>query len=164
MHLLQVMGIPPESLSSVIGVIKNVPDLCMLIHQDDEPGAGLRETERYTGPLLEAPEGIYYLAQGRPTEPLIIAARKYMLGTRVLFTRDTKNERECYLDERARLAFSDLLRRSEKLVHVYQEEMTGVQKYQFLFPGIDPGEAYPSRPTYLYQGVADLQTGKVVRG
>lgn len=153
LYHLHVMGVAHDSLSAAMGSIRNIPELCTLVHELtplDEPGP------EYTGPLLEAPVGFYHLWIGRPAEPLTITEDKIILGNRLLARRTLRMSGKTYLEERVRKEFSELLARSERVLGVYQDG-TGHQQYRLLWPDT----AVPVIDGYEYLGRANLDTGEI---
>lgn len=162
MYHLHVLGVPVDSLAAAIGAIRNIPELCTLAYEPtfDPPAVEQRE---YYGPLLEAKDGYYHLWVGRPTEPLLITPGKVLLGSRLLIQGDTRARGRPSLDERARVTFSALLARSERVLYVYQQAMTGHQKYLLLWPDQKAPTLYDDDQEYPLLGKANLETGEVTQ-
>lgn len=159
MYHLHVMGQCVTSLATAMGVIRNIPAQCTLAYEwteDDD----LAMITNYNGPLLEASPGVYELWVTKIHEPMLITDTGIMIGRTVLFTRETKAKLDGYLEENVRRVFHELLARSEKEVHVYQNP-DGDRHYKFLWPKTGGPDILSDWPGYSWKGVADLDTGKI---
>lgn len=160
MYQLHVMGTAPASLSTALGSIKHVPELCRLIYEQT-PYDVRDETPGYAGDLVAAPPGLYYLWVSKPSEPLMITSDKIIVGRSVLLTRESVDKLERKLPDRVKKAFSELYATSEKQVRVYQHT-SGNQEYRLRYPE-DVIDQYldGKNDSYVYIGVADLKTGMI---
>lgn len=160
MHHFAVIGVRAVGLPAIIGGIRHVPELCTLEYLPDtllQPG---EETAQHTGPLLSAPPGAYCLWEGRPGSPLMVTPKYILMGSALLYKREQGDVHQ--LAEPARLAFKELLKRSERSCAVYQDMSTGHQKYRFVWPNQLSTPTYDKdSPNYVYLGVADLKTGAI---
>lgn len=161
MYHLHVLGAPVASLATALGSLRNVPELCTLVHevaefdQDDEAPS-------YTGPLLEAPDGRYHLWVTKVGEPLVIATGKVMVGPRLLARLTTRTGGKVFVAPKVLETFQALLAGSERRLHVYQEPRTGDQRFRLLWPNDHPGAFHDKEGHYPYLGVVNLRTGEVV--
>jgi hypothetical protein len=161
MHDLYAAGHRVTTKPSLITSIKHVLGSCELRQDRVAEQDGYPHTVDYTGPLQDAPDGVYHLWPLHVDEPLRIVQRKLLLERLHL---GTLVEQVLTVEARALTMFRELLGTSEKVLHVYQEDGTGLQQYMLLWPGDTPPAEYKSAPQFKYRGVADLQSGRVTHG
>jgi hypothetical protein len=150
MHVLTLYGEEPQGTQTTLGVVKHLAEDCRLewrqmLDTDEETG--------WEGPLLEVPDGTYYLWQGA-TIQLVVAKGKLLFNGRFIREQHTLNR----LSQHVLNAFRSMLGSSTKRIHVYEDQQKR-RKYLFLWPEATAPVEHPEGGAWL--GTADLNTGDI---
>lgn len=159
MYDLKFRGVKVEGRSTALGLMRRAAAADLeVVHRGTQYWE--EDETPYTGPFLALPDGCYYFGWCRVDEPVIVLKRQVVLGNMFIATLPADGQ-TCSVVPGVLVRLKELLGHSERKLHVYQEAGTGHQLYMMLWPGEAAAGTYPDRPTYLYMGIADLETGEV---